>query len=88
MTTLIQIPRALGNLLAGKGVGVEGRKGGEKTAKIVDDSFKSNLRESWYLLNCLFSKPMDYLIKEEDMLALKMEDNSDQYLFNSLLDIG
>ena len=31
---------------------------------------------------------MDYLIKEEDMLGLKMEDNSDQYLFNSLLDIG
>ena len=31
---------------------------------------------------------MEYLIKEEDMLGLKMEDNSDQYLFNSLLDIG
>lgn len=31
---------------------------------------------------------MDYLIKQEDILDLKMEENSDQYLFNSLLDIG
>lgn len=31
---------------------------------------------------------MDYLIKQEDMMDLKVEDNSDQYLFNSLLDIG
>lgn len=31
---------------------------------------------------------MNYLIKHEDMMCLKMEDNSDHYLFNSLLGIG
>lgn len=31
---------------------------------------------------------MDYLIKQEDIMDLKMEENSGQYLFNSLLDIG
>lgn len=29
---------------------------------------------------------MDYLCKHDDYLDLKMEDNSDHYLFNSLLD--
>jgi hypothetical protein len=31
---------------------------------------------------------MNYLIKQEEMLDLKMEDNSDHYLFNSLLALG
>lgn len=31
---------------------------------------------------------MEYLIKEEDIMDLKMEENSGHYLFNSLLDIG
>ena len=31
---------------------------------------------------------MDYLIQQEDILDLKVEENSDQYLFNSLLEIG
>ncbi len=31
---------------------------------------------------------MSYLLKQEDMIDLKMEDNSDHYLFNSLLAIG
>lgn len=31
---------------------------------------------------------MNYLVKQEEMLDLKMEDNSDHYLFNSLLAIG
>lgn len=31
---------------------------------------------------------MNYLIKQEDLLDLKIEDNSDHYLFNSLLALG
>ena len=45
-------------------------------------------RESMYKLIFVRFEYMDYLIKQEDIMDLKMEENSDQYLFNSLLDIG